>query len=272
MMTWINGQPASQLSSSDRGLAYGDGLFETIKVIAGQPLLLAAHLQRLADGLRRLKFPEDTLSLLQSDLNQLSLEGDLVMKITLTRGEGGRGYRFPEPCQVSRIIAVTPMPEFPGDPAGQGVTVRFCQTQLGINPLLAGMKHLNRLEQVLARNEWTESHIAEGVVCDLEGYLVEGTMSNLFWLKGDQLFTPDLSRAGVNGIIRQLIISKAQTIGLTVNVGRYRPQEMLDADEMFVSNSLIDIWPVIALGGWRSGVGSWTCQLQRLIQQEYSSS
>lgn len=269
MKTWFNGQLANQLDLSDRGLSYGDGLFETVQIRHGRALLLEQHWARLQSGLARLKFPASSLALLQQDVAALTLPDSGVLKLTLTRGPGGRGYRLPDVAQVSRIVALGPLPEFSGQPAEQGVRVRLCDARLGLNPLLAGIKHLNRLEQVLARAEWQDAAIAEGLVCDLEGYLAEGTMSNLFWVIEGVLYTPQLDRCGVAGIVRDRLIKIARQADITVVEGRYPPAILDQANEVFVCNSLIDIWPVNQLEQQSLEIGSVTRQLQQLLQQEY---
>ncbi|MBY4677180.1 aminodeoxychorismate lyase [Marinobacterium arenosum] len=268
MKTWLNGQPAGQISLLDRGLAYGDGLFETLRIDNGRPLWLAAHLARLTEGLQRLGFPLEVVELLKADLQQIPMPDDGVLKLTITRGAGGRGYRLPEQPQCSRIIALGELPQFVGRPAEQGVRVRHCQTGLAINPALAGLKHLNRLEQVMARQEWQSTEIAEGLVCDLDGFLVEGTMSNLFWWRDGVLYTPDLSGSGVSGIIRNQLLQIAERHGIETCVGRFRPDQLASADELFICNSLIDIWPVVRLDEQRWPIGSITRQLQQWLQQE----
>lgn len=271
MKTWLNGQLADQLVINDRGLSYGDGLFETLQIRNGKPLLLEDHWQRMNEGLQRLKFPADTLNLLQTDLDAIRLPEEGVLKLTVTRGPGGRGYRLPDPTTPSRIIGLGPLPEFAGNPANNGIRTRLCQTRLGINPLLAGIKHLNRLEQVLARAECDDPLIAEGIVCDIESYLVEGTMSNICWFSEGALHTPILDRAGVAGIVRNRLLVIAERAGIETRQGRYSVADLRRADEVFVCNSLIDIWPVIGLDEYHYPVGGNTRRMQLLLQQEYQS-
>jgi 4-amino-4-deoxychorismate lyase len=147
----------------------------------------------------------------------------------------------------------------------EGVVLRICTTRLGSNPALAGLKHLNRLEQVLARAEWGESDgIQEGLMLDAEGSVVEGTMTNLFAApSGGPLLTPDLSHAGVAGVMRRHIIEQAAVAGIQVQVRRINPGELMDQHELFVCNSLIGVWPVACLGERRYTVGP----LTRLAQK-----
>ncbi|MBN3561261.1 aminodeoxychorismate lyase [Aliamphritea spongicola] len=275
----VNGQPASTLSVQDRGLAYGQGLFETLTLIEGKPQGWQLHMQRLALGAERLGIPFDnSLSdALSDDLVKLlaateSLPERTVLKMILTRGAGGRGYAVTEPLTPNRILQLNPFPVWPADPQTNGIRVMLCETRLGLNPQLAGIKHLNRLEQVLARSEWQQPDISEGLVCDMEGYLVEGTMSNLFWTRNGELFTPDLTYCGIDGIIRQRLIERARELQIKVNIGRYQPADLLDADEVFLTNSVIGIWPVtecVSTGlQQRWQIGTLSRQLNQWLAEE----
>ena len=247
-MILINGQPDNRIPVTDRGLQYGDGLFETLAFRQGQLEWLEPHLVRLMTGCERLR-------LNFSELNQLKLElvtlcaqtgEDSVIKIMLTRGSGGRGYKAPLDVEPTRIISSHPMPSHP-DSCQQGVTIRLCQQRLGLNPSLAGIKHLNRLEQVLARSEWDDDNIKEGLMMDINNQLVEGTMSNLFLVKGGELLTPKLDGAGIAGIMRAEIIHLARSGGIACHETRLTLDDLHAADEVFLTNSIIDIWPVTAL-------------------------
>lgn len=272
-MWLINGESRHCLEISDRGLHYGDGLFETVEVVAGKPLFLSRHLQRLQWGCRTLLIPCPDLNLLQAEARQVCDGADLgVFKLTLTRGSGGRGYRQPAQIQPSRILGLHPHPTYPDHFYHQGVHLRFCDKRLAINPDLAGIKHLNRLEQVLARAEWQDDEISEGLMLDSEGYVVEGTMSNLFWAKGGVLHTPLLDRCGIAGIVRGLVIELAREAGLETHEDRVDSRQLLDADEIFVTNSIIGIWPVKQLQQQGFSVGPLTASLLQafaeLRQQE----
>ena len=156
MQAWVNGQPAESLALADRGLAYGDGLFETIKVQGGRAVLLERHLARLQDGCQRLKIPCDMPTLRGELLEYMQQLGDGVCKLILTRGVGQRGYGLPDPCVPQRILQASAVPQWPAAHQQQGIQLFACQLRLSEQPLLAGLKHLNRLEQVLARAEWSD--------------------------------------------------------------------------------------------------------------------
>jgi len=264
---WVNGVESDQLSINDRGLSYGDGLFETIAIINGQPHLLFEHLRRLELGLQRLKFPQDTLTAVKSDIASLQFSANQVLKITVTRGLGERGYKLPTSCLPTRILSLSPASDF-STQRQDGVSVRLCEQRLGHNPVLAQIKHLNRLEQVLARSEWENPAIAEGIVCDLDGFVIEGTMSNLFWVVDSQLFTPDLQRCGVQGVMRDRIIDLAMADAIKVNIGSYPSDALANADEVFICNSLIGIWPVTAIDQQCFQIGAVTKKIQKLLSKE----
>ena len=244
----INGKVQAGVAVDDRGLQYGDGVFETIAVAETGPLCLDEHFARLREGCERLSIPPPAFPVLRDEValvsgsNPVSSPG-AVVKIILTRGEGGRGYAPPAEARPNRIVALYPWPAYPPGHATEGVRLRFCQRRYGINPALAGIKHLNRLEQILARAEWQDPAIAEGLVMDLDDNVIEGTMSNFFMLKDRALLTSDLHACGVRGVIRQKIIGLAAGLGLAVHEQAISRALLLQADEIFLCNSLIGIWP-----------------------------
>lgn len=246
MRALINGVAADQLSLSDRAIHYGDGLFETIAIRSGRLEFWQRHMQRLARGCERLGITMPDSELLLSEARHLHTMEDAVLKLIISRGAGGRGYRPPvtQECQPTRIITCYPWPGYPATDSQQGVALRYCTTPSSLNPALAGMKHLNRLEQVLARAEWRDPGIAEGVMCDMNGCVIEGTMSNLFFVRDGELHTPDLSNSGVAGIIREVILELALTLNIPVHCQHYSRRDLESADELFVTNSIIGLWPV----------------------------
>ncbi|TCO83141.1 aminodeoxychorismate lyase apoprotein [Plasticicumulans lactativorans] len=246
----VDGRPADALAVADRGLQYGDGLFETFAVRDGRPELWTAHLARLARGGERLSLPLPDPGLLAAEAEQLCrgvARG--VLKLIVTRGVGGRGYAPPRPCRPTRVLSLHPWPAHPPGHATGGVRVRWCAHPLSLNPRLAGLKHLNRLDQVLARAEWDDPTIAEGLMCDPHGHVVEGTMSNLFVLRDGRLLTPPLDGAGIAGVMREVVLEAARGLGLVVAQAALRPAEVLAADGVGLSNSVIGLWPVRELEG-----------------------
>lgn len=274
MYSLINGVKQQHIAVADRGLSYGDGLFETVQVKHGQALLWDAHIARLQRGCERLRIPFDGIvKQLMSDWQQLqpclSDEGAGVLKWTVTRGVGQRGY-YPAPDATPTVISTLSEKRDTAKQALHGVSLRWCEQRLSLNAALAGIKHLNRLEQVLARGEWHDAEIAEGLMCDTEGYVVEGTMSNLLWVKEGVVMTPDLELAGIAGVVRAQLQTLAERSGLRCIVGRFKPSSLLEADEVMVCNSVIDIWPVTQIETHAYPVGPVTQKLQALLQKEYA--
>lgn len=262
----VNGEPLDCITSIDRGLLYGDGVFETVAVRNGSCHYWLRHLARLQAGCERLAIPAVGPDVLVAEAGRLvtgTVQG--VLKIIVTRGSGGRGYRVPEAALPTRILQLHPWPDFAPSCAATGVVARLCRTRLGRNAALAGIKHLNRLEQVLARQEWEDPDIMEGLLMDTDGCLIEGTMSNLFVVRNGVLLTPDLRSCGVAGIMRSVILDLAGQQALKTRVCDLRPADLAQADEVFLSNSLIGIWPVSAIEDNRYQHGPLTRRLQALL-------
>ena len=248
-MIRVNGEITGQVAVLDRGFQYGDGLFETIAVAGGRPEFWERHLRRLAHGCQRLGIPSPDPAILEVEAQDLCAGASrAILKLVVTRGTGGRGYAPPREATPTRILSLHPWPEFPPAWWRDGVCVRLCRARLGLNPGLAGLKHLNRLEQVLARAEWEEAEIAEGLMLDFRGRVIEGTRSNLFLIKEGRLITPALEESGVAGIIREVVLEIAEEWGMAVEIGELRPEELLDADEAFLTNSAIRLWPIRRIG------------------------
>ena len=267
-MILVNGECREHIEISDRGFQYGDGLFETIAVTSGQPVFLERHLDRLNAGCHRLYIPFPGAELLAFEAQKLSQHSSsAVLKLILTRGSGGRGYRQPDVIQATRVLSLHPFPDYPDVFKQQGIVTRFCDTRLGLNPGLAGIKHLNRLEQVLARAEWTDPDIQEGIMLDMNEHVIEGTMTNLFYVKNNTLYTSLLTLAGVAGIMRGIILAMSSNFGVSVIEHSFTKDDLLSADEVFVCNSIIGIWPVKQIAQTCFSVGVRTRQLQIWLAQ-----
>lgn len=266
MLSWVDGVPADTLAVKNRGLAYGDGLFETIAVKAGQPLLLARHLQRLLLGCQRLAISLDAC-LVEAELAACAAQlGDGVLKLIVTRGDSQRGYAADPLAPARRLVQGNPPAAYPAAHAEHGVQLFDCATRLAEQPLLAGLKHLNRLEQVLARAEWSSPDFAEGLMRDVSGRLVEGVYSNLFLVRDGQLLTADLARCGVAGVMRAELLARAAALGIAVQVRDLWPEDLQQADEVFVCNSVYGIWPVRAFASLSWPPGPLTRKLQSIAR------
>ena len=264
---WLNGQPLGAGLQRDRGLAYGDGLFETIAVRRGQPRLLERHVQRLAAGCQRLRIPCDVTQVAGEIRAYAALLGEGVAKLLITRGDGLRGYAPPADPEVRRLLLGSPSPAYPEEHRLEGIALYPCTTRLASQPLLAGLKHLNRLEQVLARAEWSGTEHAEGLMLDQGGRPVEGVFSNMFLVHDGELLTPALDHCGVAGVMRGLILELAARDGLTVRVSPLVLDDLLQADEVFLCNSQYGIWPVRRYAAANWSVGPVTRKLQGSINE-----
>jgi 4-amino-4-deoxychorismate lyase len=267
----VNGQPAEGLSVHDRGLAYGDGLFETIRVVDGRPRLFERHLLRLQEGCRRLRLPLDQVALRAEILAFCQVLQNGAAKLIVTRGDGLRGYAPPDSCVPRRLLLGSAAPSYPEGNARDGVRLFPCSTRLAEQPLLAGLKHLNRLEQVLARAEWQDPAFAEGLLCDTSGRVVEAVFSNLFLFRAGTLVTPSLERCGVAGVMRAELLERAGEAGVPVAVRDIQLSELLQADEVFLSNSLYGVWPVREFQGHAWPIGAVTRKLQALSTEQPSA-
>jgi 4-amino-4-deoxychorismate lyase len=257
----VNGQPTG-VDPADRGLAYGDGLFETMAAVDGRIRWLDLHLDRLEEGCRRLEIPAPSRSLLVQEIGaHCPARGRVVIKLIVTRGPGTRGYLPPEPASPTRVLAISEWPEFPPAHYRHGIKMRTCQLRLGENPALAGIKHLCRLEQVLAQLELRGYGVQQGLVLDTSGHVAGGTSSNVFAVSGSRLATPSLVRCGIKGVMRRAVLEAARSLGIDAEEREVTPAELQDADEIFVTNALFGIWPVAELDDRRLAIGPTTKRL-----------
>lgn len=256
----IDGVPTEKVPALDRGLAYGDGLFESIRFVGAVAPLWLRHMRRLNESCERLRIPApDTAQLWREALEVTHEMPQAVLRITVTRGTGERGYALPASPQPLRVVAAFAPPPIAGSTYAQGVRMRVCDLRLAEQPRLAGMKHLNRLEQVLARAEWSDPAIAEGVLCDYRGRVISATMANLFAVVDDVLLTPTLDRCGVAGVARAEVLAACPQ----AQVGELTLDALLDASEIFLSSSVRGILPVCSLGEQEYVPGAIARRLQK---------
>lgn len=273
-MILVNGNVTDCVSAMDRGLAYGDGLFETIAASQSGLLLWDLHWRRLQSGCDQLKIDCPQEALIIQELQQLLKHTEIkqrqryVVKIIITRGAGGRGYRPDSNLPATRILMLSDWPDYPDEYFTYGVDCRVCHIRMSSQPAFAGIKHLNRLEHVRARMEWTESHIAEGIMLDTRGNVIEGTMSNIFFVTpAGEIETPSLEYCGVEGVQRENVIGIAQAKNIPVRSSIIGKQSLGQYSEAFLTNSLIGIWPIRNIDAETFEPGPIT----RLLQQALTS-
>ena len=265
MKIWINGQAAADVSLLDRGLQYGDGLFETMRLKKGSVVMWVEHLARLQAGCQRLNISIDAslLSKQIDDITQQVIDG--VLKLIVTRGEGERGYKSYSANAATIIWLHSESPSYPQQYYTEGVDVCLCKTNISRNSFLAGIKHLNRLDNVLARQEWLDEY-QEGLMCDEFENIIEGTMSNFFAIKGDVLITPDLSHSGVAGITRQRVLDIARKENIETKICNISADELAEFDAVMVTNSLIGMWPVRSIGDHHYSIRELSLRLVEHLQ------
>jgi len=242
---WIDGQPASDALAFDRALHYGDGLFETLAVRAGRPRFLALHAARLAQGCVRLGIACDAAAALRDA--SAGLEGEGTLKVILTRGDAvARGYGV-SGTERPRVLRFW----YPG--AGASPAAKFDAVALGQrwgeNPALAGLKHLNRLEQVLSRRELASTGADEGIVSSSTGDVVSGTMCNVFLELEDGWLTPRVDRCGIAGVLRAVVLREAARLGLRIAEARVPDTRLGEVRAAFFTNARLGVQPATRLDG-----------------------
>lgn len=224
-------------ASQSRACLYGDGLFETLAFRDGQIQHWSDHWQRLKAGLIRLAYPplseQEIWQPLQQQLSHL--DEDRVIRLSVSRS-GQRGYRISRdaPCLIDIQTAPFPARQW----HGKTIQARWCETRWAKQPLLAGIKHLNRLEQVMARSEWQDPSIEEGLVCDTDGYVISGTMSGLAWRVGKTIFAPDLTQTGIDSTARKRLLAEKAEQGFHIVIGYFLPAAVIQAEEVWVMNAI----------------------------------
>jgi 4-amino-4-deoxychorismate lyase len=253
--TLVNGQDDPCVSAADRGLLYGDGLFETVRFVQGEAPLWPQHMRRLCDGCVRLGLPAPDVEMLAAEAQRVLPDArDAVVRITLTRGAAARGYAPPAEVQPTRIVAAHPVPVVDADWYQRGIRVRFCGLRLAAQPRLAGMKHLNRLEQVLARAEWSGPDVVEGLVFDQDDHLISATAANVFVVLDGVLVTPAVDRCGVAGVLRAELLESLARGGVRM----VSKEALMRIDEMFLSSSVRGVLPVREVDGRPLRIGTLT--------------
>jgi 4-amino-4-deoxychorismate lyase len=265
-MILVNGEATDQLPVTDRGLLYGDGVWETLRIKDCLPQLLLWHLERLQEGLQALAItPPDMTQFMMEIHAACVLQETGILKLIVTRGSGQRGYNPQGARGCTRIIQTSGQVAYPLEYSQQGIRLTLCGTTLAHQPRLAGFKHLNRLEQVLARAEF-DNDFQEGLVRDYAGNVIEGTMSNLFVVHDDgTVSTPELSRCGIAGVMRRFIIQTLAELGIECHIRPLKLEVVREASALFMTNSLIGLWPVREFMGIHYSVPPFVHALQTRV-------
>lgn len=267
----INGVPGNSISIHDRGLLYGDGIFRTMRVGNGLVKNWPRHYDKLLHDCTALNLDCPAEPTLANDLDQLiGIQSDGVAKIIITRGASTRGYAPPQDPVATRVVSISPVPDYSDVLASHGIRAHICRLQLAHQPRLAGIKHLNRLENVLAAAELTDSDSHEGIILDMAGNVIEATRSNLFIVRNGALFTPNLSNCGVAGMQRDRVMDWAKHNGVNCEIAELCLADLLAADEVFLVNSIIGLWPVREMPGFRREQFQVSLRIQYWLNHENS--
>lgn len=262
LAAWVDGAPAGAISLDDRGLHYGDGLFETIGASHGQARFLGAHLARLTHGCVALSIPAPDAARLRSEVTRAAATAQhVIVKLIVTRGAAvERGYAFSGREVPRRIVCAYPWPE---GPAGDRAPARAAMAELRCaRPVLAGIKHLNRLEQVLARQEARQRDLDEVILCSDAGFVTGGSMTNVFALIDGRLVTPHAAQCVVAGVVRGQLLGVAARLGIPTGEQSLTPQAMQSADALWLTNARVGLWPVATFGTRVFAAHEWTPRLQ----------
>ncbi|WP_086982964.1 aminodeoxychorismate lyase [Vibrio aphrogenes] len=271
-MFFVNGHRQEHISLQDRSFHYGDGCFTTILVKEGEPLYLEAHQQRLTQTCQRLAISLPAWqpkivnwikqAIIESGFASAQFSG---IKVHISRGSGGRGYSAKGATQTQVTIQAFRYPEHYAQWQSEGIKVGVSLIGLGVNPLLAGLKHNNRLEQVLIKQDIEQQMVDDCIVLDCHGHIVEMCAANIFWIRQQRIFTPELKQSGVAGIQRQRVLQYAQQHSYPVEVGQFVLNDILTADEIFITNALHGVVPIVRINKTTFNVGPMTRMIQENI-------
>ena len=268
----VNGDFSSGVSVNDRGLNYGDGAFETIAYTNGNAVFWERHYKRLKKGCDILGFDCPIENDLLKDIKKITeTDGstdNAVIKIIVTRGESERGYKPSEHTTPNVIVSLSAYPLYPSAYWKDGVDIKKCTTNLSSQKKTSGIKHLNRIDQVLARREW-DDEFQEGLMLNENGHVIEAVMSNVFIVEDKKIVTPIIKGSGVKGIMREVVLNICETSGIMVLKDKLTLERVLKADEVFLTNSLIGIWPVKRIENTQLEVGSLTQEIMQSLKNKY---
>lgn len=248
---WVDGVAGTSVPADDRGLQYGDGLFETILVRRGIARFLETHLSRLERGLARLEIPFNTWMELRADISRAVERAPAlaILKIIVTRGSAEiRGYAPSKNARARRIVSLWPVKPLELPYVEQGVQLNVAHLRLPEPSPIAGMKHLNRLENIMAAAEGFRGNAFDSLLLSTDDHLVSGINCNLFLVKEQQLLTPSVSRVGVAGVMRQIVLREAPPLGIPAREQVLGLDDLHAADAMFITNARIGVVPVRGVG------------------------
>ena len=271
-MFQVNGKISKTIDVRDRSVQYGDGVFETIAVKEKSLKFWKEHYQRLNKGCKVLKIKCPPEVFLKKEINKFlrkTKKEKLVLKIIISRGVGGRGYNPPRNTKPTRILGIYDWPNYPLKNFTKGIQMNICKTRISDQPTLSEIKHLNKLEQIIARLEWQSKAISESIMLDSNNNVIEGTMSNFFGVKENVFYTSTIKFAGIEGIMREVILKLLKKNKKKYIIKKITLKEFLKFDEIFMCNSIFGIWPVIKISKKKFSFGKKTKEIIDLFLTKY---
>ena len=252
------------ISAGDRGFNYGDGFFTTAKILDGEVEHWPLHRQRLSECSERLLFGELDFPALERTISTtVSEQPTGILKIVVTRGEGGRGYGLPEQPKLKILLSLLPFPAGYPELPKRGITLGVSPIKLASQPLFAGLKTLNRLEQVMIKQAMQQQPYDDVVVCDYNGYVIETSAANIFAIKGGRIVSPQLQNCGIKGVYLQSLCAKLPIEFIDITL-----EQLQRMDAVFMCNSLMGVVPVTAIGDIQFQLAPSSLLLQELFAKE----
>lgn len=264
----VNGKLVNGIAPTNRGFAYGDGVFRTMRLLNGALQDWPLHYQTLVADCSKIQIVCPSAELLMQEFKYLMASADVeqtqfsILKIIITRGEGARGYAPPAICEPTRVLIQSPLPDYPPEIYSHGVALYTCQTRLAHQPLLAGIKHLNRLENVLARAELKDPRFFDGLLRDYDDHVIEAVSGNLFIRKDGLVMTPALERCGVAGVMRKKILDWYKTQDQAVVVTALTVEDLLNAEAIVIVNSVYGVLQVSHIDDQAVATNHWAKELR----------
>lgn len=264
----VNGKLVSGIAPTNRGFAYGDGIFRTMRLLEGELQDWPLHYQTLVADCSKIQIVCPSAELLMQEFKYFMASASeeetqfSIIKIIITRGEGARGYAPPAVCEPTRVLVQSPLPNYPAEIYANGVALYNCQTRLAHQPILAGIKHLNRLENVLARAEHKDPRFFDGLLQDYDGNVIEAVSGNLFIRKEGVVMTPALDSCGVAGVMRQKILDWYRTQGQPVVIAPLSIEDVLQAEAVVIVNSVYGVLQVTQIDEHVMAADHWAQELR----------
>ena len=263
----------AKISVFDYGFLFGDGLFETLRSYSGKIFRLPEHLDRLAHGASRLELSlpsTQVLTRLLYETLQRNRLDDALLRLTISRGEGGPGLDPAPTTTPTLVISARAFGGYPPEYYLNGVSGVIVQIRRNAAALDPALKSLSFLNNVLAKLEAKKSGAFEGLFLNLDGFLCEGTVSNLFWIREEKLRTPSATSGILGGITREVALELARKMKIKVEEGIYPAEDLLAAEEAFLTNTGLELMPLTQVNGKNVGSGRpgpITCQLHHAFSE-----